>query len=83
MCNGQPPRGQYVGVRGEPFQPDKLSVSRVEDRWAIVNGEKPLVWFGDRPEEARVMLDVIQRNQFDRLCHIGDDRGLSFFVRSR
>jgi hypothetical protein len=83
LCNGQPPRGQFVGVRGEPFQPDKLSVSRVEDRWAIVNGEKPLVWFGDRPEEARVMLDVIQRNQFDRLCHIGDDRGLSFFVRSR
>jgi hypothetical protein len=83
LCNGQAPRGQFVGLRAEPFQPDKLSVSRVEDRWAIVNGEKPLVWFGDRPEEARVMLDVIQRNQFDRLCHIGDDRGLSFFVRSR
>jgi hypothetical protein len=83
MCNGEAPRGQYVGVRAEPFHPDQLSVSRVEDRWAIVNGEKPLVWFGDRPEEARVMLDVIQRNQFDRLCHIGDDRGLSFFVRSR
>jgi hypothetical protein len=83
LCNGQAPRGQYVGLRAEPFQPDKLSVTRIDDRWAIVHGEKPLVWFGDRPEEARVMLDVIQRNQFDRLCHVGDDRGLSFFIRSR
>jgi hypothetical protein len=82
LCNGEAPRGQYLGVRAEPIALDKLSVVQVEDRWAILSGETPLIWFGTRPEEARVMLDVIQREQFDRLCHIGDDRGLTFFVRS-
>ena len=74
--------GQYLGVRSESFQPDKLSVAQVQNRWAIVTPDKPLIWFGARPEEAQVILDVIQRRQFDRLCHIGDDRGLSYFIRS-
>jgi hypothetical protein len=83
LCSGEAPRGQYLGVQAEAIPLDKLSVAQVENRWAIMAGEKPLVWFGSRPEEARVMLNVIQREQFDRLCHIGDDHGLTFFVRSR
>ena len=29
------------------------------------------------------MLEVIQHEEFDCLCHIGDERGLSFFVKTR
>jgi hypothetical protein len=83
LCAGQAPHGQYIGLHADAFQADRLSVSKVEGRWAIVSGDQPILWFGDRPEEARVTLDVIQRNQFDRLCKIGDERGLTFFVRSR
>jgi hypothetical protein len=83
LCGGEAPRGQCLGIRTEPIELDKLSVTQVENRWVILSGEKPLIWFGTVPEEARVMLDVIQREQFDRLCHIGDDRGLTFFARSR
>jgi hypothetical protein len=83
LSSGAAPRGQYLGVAAEPLMLDKLHVAQVENRWAILSGETPLIWFGARPEEARVMLDVIQREQFDRLCHIGDERGLTFFVRSR
>jgi hypothetical protein len=44
------------------------------------------VWFGERPNEARALLEVIKRNRFDRLCHIGSDgagQGMTFLVRSR
>jgi hypothetical protein len=83
LCSGEAPRGQYLGVPTDPIPLDKLSVAQVENRWAILAGDKPLLWFGTQPEEARVMLDVLQREHFDRICHIGDDRGLTFFVRSR
>jgi hypothetical protein len=82
LCNGQAPRGQYFGMHSEPFLPEKLSVALVDNHWAIVTPEKPLLLFGDKHEEASVMLDVIQRQQFDRLCHVGDEHGMMFFVRS-
>jgi hypothetical protein len=83
LCNGEAPVGPFAGGDTERFEPQKLRVAQLESRWAILAEDKPLIWFGARPEEARVMLDVIQREQFDRLCHIGDERGLTFFVRSR
>jgi hypothetical protein len=106
LSNGVAPLGDWLGVHGETFRPDRLSVAQIDNRWAIVSSDqpnllviqaghlqedshpsstpmqKPLLWFGTRVEEANVMLDVIQRQQFDRICHVGDDHGLTFFVRS-
>ena len=82
LCNGQAPRGQFIGMRAEPFVPEKLKVALVDNRWAIVSPDKALLLFGNKPEEAHVMLDVIQHQQFDRLCRVGDEHGLMFFVRS-
>jgi hypothetical protein len=51
----------------------------------VCEGEVPLVELGDAPEAANQVLDVIQRQHFDRLCRLGtaDGKGMTFFVRSR
>jgi hypothetical protein len=84
LANGQAPRGVMVGLRNEAFQPDRLEVRQVGGRWTVCAGEQPVVRLGDRPEEARQMLDVIRTNKFDHVCHVGgDDQGLTLLVRSR
>jgi cytochrome c oxidase subunit 2 len=32
----------------EPFQAEKLSVTRVDNRWAISTPDRPLLFFGDK-----------------------------------
>ena len=73
----------YPGAHTVIFQPDKLSVLKIDNRWAIVTPEQPLLWFGDKPDEAAAMLDIIRWQQFDQLCRIGDEHGLTFFVHGR
>ena len=85
LSAGQAPHGVMFGMEGQPFQPDRLEVRQLEGRWAVCVGEVPLVEMGDAPEAANQVLDVIQRQHFDRLCRLGqtDGRGMTFFVRSR
>jgi hypothetical protein len=85
LVNGQPPRGTLFGVDARPFQPDRLEARQVEGKWAVCEGDQPLVRLGDKPEEAQHMLETIRRNQFDRLCRLGTDgdKGMTFLVRAR
>jgi hypothetical protein len=85
LVDGQVPRGAMIGVHAELFQPERLRVVQVGDRWTISNGERALLSFDDRQDEARHVLDVIQHNKCDRLCRIGltDEFGLTFLARSR
>jgi hypothetical protein len=85
LVDGQVPRGAMIGVRCEVFQPERLRVVQVGDRWTISNGERVVLSFDDKQEEARHVLDVIQHNKCDRLCRIGltDEFGLTFLARSR
>jgi hypothetical protein len=85
LADGQLPRGAILGVPCDLFQPDRLRVAEVGGRWTISNGERVLLSFGDKQDEARHVLDVIQHNKCDRLYKIGmgDDYGLTFLARSR
>jgi hypothetical protein len=85
LSNGQPPHGLMMGLPGQFFQPETLEVQQVGDRWAICAGAQTLVRLGDKPEEARQMLEVIQRHKFDTLCHLGasEDEGVNFLVKTR
>jgi hypothetical protein len=85
LSNGQAPRGPMLGLHGESFQPEKLEVKRLDKEWAIVAGKQPLFHFGDKQEEAKEALGVIQRNRFDSIYRIGatEDHGLTFLVRTR
>jgi hypothetical protein len=85
MVNGQPPLGVMFGLSAQAFQPDKLSVQQLGLRWALCEGDRVLVLLGNKLDEARQLLELIQQQKFDRLCHVGahDDGGMTFLVRSR
>jgi hypothetical protein len=85
LVGGQPPRGAMFGADGQPFQLNRLQVRQIEGRWTVCDGDQPLVEMGDKAEEANQVLDLIRRQQVDRLCRLGaaDGRGMTFLVRSR
>jgi hypothetical protein len=85
LVDGQLPRGAMIGIHCELVQPDRLRVVQVGDRWTISSAERVILSFDDKQDEARHVLDVIQRNKCDRLCRIGltDEFGMTFLARSR
>jgi hypothetical protein len=85
LTAGQAPHGVMFGMEGQEFQPDRLQVRQIEGRWSVCVGDFPLVRMGAAPEDANQVLDVIQRQHFDRLYRLGagDGKGMTFFVRSR
>ena len=62
-----------------------MVVREVNKQWMVCEGQRPLVNFGDKPEDARALLQAIQRHHFDHLCRIGhgDGQPLTFLVRAR
>jgi hypothetical protein len=85
LADGKIPQGAIIGVQTELMQPDRLQIVQVGDQWTISAGNRPLLKFGDKIDEARHVLDVIQKNKCDRLCRIGmnDESGLTFLARTR
>jgi hypothetical protein len=85
LVAGQPAHGAMFGVDGQPFQLNRLQVRRKNDRWTVCEGEQPLVIMGDKAEEANQVLELMRRQQVDRLYHLGaaDGRGMTFLVHSR
>ncbi len=85
LTDGQIPRGAMIGLHCEVFQPDRLRVVQVGSQWTISTGERVLLSFEDKADEARHVLDVIQKNKCDRLCRVGlsDDYSMTFLARTR
>ena len=85
LVSGQAPRGIPFGVQGQPIDVVHLAVQQVGNKYALVSGSQTVLQFGPRPDEARHMLDVIQRHQFDRVCHVGgpEEEGMTFLVKAQ
>ena len=84
LVSGQPPRGVLFGLNDLPFRPEALRVQQVAGFWAVCDGDRPILQFGDKADDARTAVQVIQRFHFDHLCRVGDsESGMSFLVRSR
>jgi len=85
LVGGQAPRGIPFGVVGQPIDAAHLAVQQVGDKYALVSGGQSLLQFGQRPDEAQHMLDVIQRHKFDHVCHLGgpEEQGMTFLVQAK
>jgi hypothetical protein len=84
LANGQSPRGVMLGLAGKPFDPDTLELKKVENHFALFAGPDPLIHLGSNPEEGKQLLSVIRKNQFDRLCNVGEPgQGITFLIKSR
>jgi hypothetical protein len=85
LSNGQPPRGLCFGMGGVAFHPETLTIRQAGKDWAIYQGNRPLVHFGDKEDDAKQLLQAIQQNKFDHICHIGhpDVPGMTLLVRTQ
>jgi hypothetical protein len=84
LVGGQAPRGVMLGVPSVSFQPELLRVGPAEGGWAVCDGGRPVVFCGASADDAKEMLDVMQRYRFDRLCRVGaNGHGLTFLARAR
>lgn len=85
LANNQSPRGVMMGVNAERFDPDKVEVRQVGENFALCQGQRVLVQLRQQQDDARKLLESIQRNKYDRLCRIGDPgkEAMTFLVRSR
>jgi hypothetical protein len=84
LANGQPPRGLMFGLGGVPFRPEALSIREVGGAWAICDNERPIFPFGDRLDEAKMLLQIIRQQKFNRLCRIGPENpgGMTLLIRT-
>lgn len=84
LINGQAPQGARMGIRGQLFSPDRLTVREMDARWAVCEGDRVIVPNGESEEEAKNALEVIKKYRFDFRCRIGNEgAGISFMVRER
>ena len=84
LSNGQALRGIVMGAVTVPIQPQQLAVQKIGDRYVVASGNKPILQFGDRPDEANQMLEVMRRHRFDHIVHVGgpEEEGLTLMVRA-
>jgi hypothetical protein len=85
LANGQPPRGLMFGLSGRPFRPQALTIHQTTAGWAICDNDRPMIALGGRVDDAKTLLQIIQRLQFDHLCHIGPGEpfGMTLLIRGR
>jgi hypothetical protein len=78
------PSGVMFGLAAIHIQPEKLAVQQVGEVYALAEEGQVKVVIGDRAEDAREVLDLIQRYQADRICRIGHGpEGMAFLARSK
>jgi hypothetical protein len=84
LVNGRAPQGIPLGVQGTAFHPQNLRVRQEGNCWAICDGDRLLLPFGDKAEEARQTLEAIQHYEFDTICRIGQGEGaMTILARTR
>jgi hypothetical protein len=84
LVNGKPPRELPVGAQGIAFRPENLSVRQVNGVWAICDLTRTLFVFGDRAEEAKETLKILQKYSFDSYCRLGQgEQGMTILARTK
>lgn len=71
LVDGQAPEGAMAGEDAIAFNPEKLEVKLVRDRWTIVEGTHALMNFDQQEAEARQALSHILRYGFRYSCYVG------------
>jgi hypothetical protein len=71
LVNGQAPHGIRFGANGNSFRPNMLRVQHYGKQFYLAEGNRVLLSFGERGEDAQQALKIIQEHHFDCLCRIG------------
>ena len=71
LAKGGIPAGPMAGEDCVAFDPQRVRVSKIQNRWKIVQGRRWLFDFGKKETEARRALATIKRYGFARSCFVG------------
>jgi hypothetical protein len=77
LVRGQPPRGLRPRVFAQVFRPESVVVRQLGNDWMVFAEDQLLQNFGSRADEARQLVQTIQRYGFDHLGRIGPEGPLS------
>jgi hypothetical protein len=80
LSNGRAPQGTIVGTASKPLRSDALDVRQVSGNWAICEGSRPLITFGDHAAEAGHALAAIREFHFDHMIPIGNGRSGNIYL---
>ncbi|BBO78005.1 hypothetical protein DSCW_54220 [Desulfosarcina widdelii] len=81
LAKGGVPEGPMAGEDCVAFDPVKIRVSKINNRWKIVEGRHWLFDFGSNLTEARQALAIIKRYGFTRSCFVGRPKADFSYLR--
>ena len=85
LRDGKAPTRAPFNAQGRAFDPSALKVQQVNNKWAVVEGNKPLFDVGS-PQEGAVVVQVLKAYGFDQLAHLsagGSKGGVGYLVKNR
>jgi len=71
LTDGNAPAGAVNGEDCVAFDPDRITVRKLNGRWKIVDGSHWLFDFDQNEAEARQTLHIIRKHGFTRSCFVG------------
>ena len=81
LAKGGVPEGPMAGEDCLAFDPARIRVSKIKNRWKIVDGRHWLFDFGSNATEARRALAIIKRYGFTRSCFVGRPKADFTYLR--
>jgi len=81
LAKGGVPEGPMAGEDCLAFDPVNIRVSKIKNRWKIVDGRRLLFDFGRNATEARQALAIIKRYGFTRSCFVGRPKADFTYLR--
>jgi hypothetical protein len=80
LVDGKAPTGSMPGEDCIGFNPDKIQVSRINNRWKIVEGSHWIMDFESNEAEARLAYEIIKKYKFRYICFVGrPDASMTYF----
>jgi len=82
LSRNRAPVGRMQGEDAIKFDLAKLRVSKIHNKWYIVEGTSSLLYFGNHKAEAFKALKIIKKYKFTYQCYIGrPNASMTYFRR--
>ncbi len=87
LRDGKPPTRAPYNAHGRNFDPTSLKVQEINGKWAVTEGNRPLIDVSG-PQEGEVVVRVLKAYGFDQFAHLnagapGGTGGVKFLVKNR
>ena len=81
LSEGRAPAGAFSGEDSIAFDPHRIAVRKVNNRWKIIEGNHWMFDFGHNEREARQALALIRKYGFTRTCYVGRPNASMIYLR--